>query len=736
MDNQFDNSFLESPMNKFCYTMDKKLFGKPIFDYYDFVERLNPTYMTNLLLADFRFRCRTQLNILIEIYGQQGCQPKNSKVLMADGCWKNIQDIKIGDEVLSPQLNGKNVFAKVINLTSWFSSENYDVVQLNRTHKKLYSCSYNHLIPHWDYKRIRKTINKKRKFIKDNYYIKKTMAKEYAKIPKYQKNRLCGFSSFEIKKFKNQSNATIEPYSLGVWLGDGSFYSKRKPKINKKYDKMKHYTKKRIHNRLCRLVEITNSNFKILEEVSKYYPIMNIYTKKGTNAKRYSFSINGDLTKQLIKYGLEGKKSGVKFIPKDALLSDINYRKRLLSGLIDTDGYYRGGGYSITTKSKQLAKDILFLVHSIGGRALLHKIKKGIKKLNFVGTYYRVSFYLKDIKLSLLVKYKIKKTKSFYRAGNIIAINVIKGKPCQVFGFTLDSPSHLYITDNFMITNNCGKSLFGQDLAGRIGKIYDVPFNMKQNTVADFDILDSVLHNSPFRTTFVVDEQPVSMYGYGSSRVRGSLKDYEEICRYTMKNIIYISPSQREHSSYYLFKEDMRPSVERFKNENCLKCSKQKECLKIYAENKFKPLCDEPFWHRHGYPTAFNFMLCTTRKTDNQLLPRGYVRLPVIPPKMMRLYDTIKQRNIAIFENKESLGWVQQRKELQEFQEKYKSKILKENGKTVPKNLIKAYLQDYFGSRSFTTTELDIFCAIIKAEIGEPNFSETAQQEFNEERIA
>ncbi len=280
----------------------------------------------------------------------------------------------------------------------------------------------------------------------------------------------------------------------------------------------------------------------------------------------------------------------------------------------------------------------------------------------------------------------------------------------------------------------CGKSLFGQDLANRIGSIYGMPFSMKQNTVADFDILHSILHNSSFRSTFIVDEQPVSMYGYGSSRVMRGLKDYEEICRYTMKNIIYISPSQREHSSYYLFKEDQRPSVNRFKNENCLNCSKQNECLKIYSENKFKTLCKEPFWHRHGYPTGFNFMLCTLRKTDNQLLPRGYVHLPIIPPKLMRLYDTIKQRNIAIFENKESLGWVQQRKELKEFQEKYKNKIVLDNGKTASKNLIKAYLQDYFGSRSFTTTELDIFCAIIKSEIHEPAFVDNAQKEFNSER--
>ena len=282
----------------------------------------------------------------------------------------------------------------------------------------------------------------------------------------------------------------------------------------------------------------------------------------------------------------------------------------------------------------------------------------------------------------------------------------------------------------------CGKSLFGQDLAHRTAGIYELPFDMEHNTLADFDILDSVLHDSPFRSTFVVDEQPVSMFGYGSSRVMRGLKDYEEICRYTMKNIIYIAPSEREHSSYYVFKEDQRPSVERFRNKDCLDCPKQAKCLKIFSENRFKTLCGIDFWQRHGYPVAFNFMLVTARKSDNNLMPRGYVRLPIIAPKLMKEYDRIKKRNIQVFENKESLGWVRQREELQEFQKKFKDRLFNDKGKVVSKNLIKAYLMDYFGERSFTTTELDIFCAIIQSEIRSPDFVENTQKQFNEEREA
>ncbi len=295
--------------------------------------------------------------------------------------------------------------------------------------------------------------------------------------------------------------------------------------------------------------------------------------------------------------------------------------------------------------------------------------------------------------------------------------------------------SQLNILAEIYGQQGCGKSLFGQDLAYRTGKIYGVDFAMDNNTVADFDVLDSILHNSPYRSTFVVDEQPTSMFGYGSSRVMRGLKDYEEICRYTMKNIYYIAPSEREHSSYYVFKEDQRPSIERFRNEKCLNCLKQNDCLKIFTENKFQTLCDLPFWKRHGYPIAFNFMLITARKTDNHLMPRGYVRLPIIPPKLMKQYDKIKKRNLQFFEQKESLGWTEQRAELRAFQEQYRDRLINDKGKVVSKNLIKVYLQDHFGGRAFTTSELDMFCAIVKAEILSPTFVDKAQDQLNERMV-
>jgi hypothetical protein len=75
------------------------------------------------------------------------CCPAGTKVMIVNGEWKNIEDIKIGDEVLSPQLDGSYIYAKVSEVHNWFSSDIYDIYELHRQKKKLYSCAGNHLIP-------------------------------------------------------------------------------------------------------------------------------------------------------------------------------------------------------------------------------------------------------------------------------------------------------------------------------------------------------------------------------------------------------------------------------------------------------------------------------------------------------------------------------------------------------------------------------------------------------------
>ena len=398
-----------------------------------------------------KMRIRSNLNFLALAEGSTGCSPQGTKVMLANGDWKNIEEIKIGDTILSPQEDEKYKYGKIIKTFKWKSKENYDVFQLNKQKEKLYSCSSNHEIPIWHKYPKRKGV----------WETKNISARELAKQNKHAKGHQdIGFSCPPIPCFQGRKNCEVEPYTLGVFLGDGMFRNKTNIVLNKRYEEMKRSDKVKFYNKNYRSIDITSADKEIMEEVSKHYPIMNVFQKKDNKAKAHSFSINGELSRVLTKYGLEGKNSGDKFIPKEALYSDIEYRKKLLAGLIDTDGYLsKEMSYSITTKSKQLAEDILFLIYSLGGRGRIKKIKKGIKRLNFIGEYYRVSFFTLGLNLPIKTKRKVKEEKSCYISANRVAIEVKPSKEeYDVYGFTVDTPSHFYITDKFMVSGNSGKS--------------------------------------------------------------------------------------------------------------------------------------------------------------------------------------------------------------------------------------------------------------------------------------
>ncbi len=188
--------------------------------------------------------------------GDGKTQIAGSKVMMADGIWKNIEDIKVGDLVLSPQQDGSYRFSSVIQIHSRYSNENYDIVRLNKRKKLLYVCSSNHELP-INYKKVYKRQRKE-----NEWKVKNLTAEEYSKSSKGLKINSTTLTSFLIPKFMNRENCLLEPYSLGVWLGDG------------------HYSNTSLG--------ITSNNPEILEEIFKAYPLMSIAIKQKTSAKTYT----------------------------------------------------------------------------------------------------------------------------------------------------------------------------------------------------------------------------------------------------------------------------------------------------------------------------------------------------------------------------------------------------------------------------------------------------------------
>lgn len=448
--------------------------------------------------------------------GDGKTQIAGSKVMMVDGSWKNIEDVKVGDLVLSPQQDGSYRFSSVIQIHSRYSNANYDIVRLNKRKKLLYVCSSNHELP-INYRESYKKQGKEKE-----WKIKNITVEGYSKCAKSFKFNSTTLTSFLIPKFMNRENCLIEPYSLGVWLGDG------------------HYSKSSLG--------ITSNYPKILEEISKTYPFMSITNKQKTSAKTYNFSIMGELGILLRKYDLKDKGSGNKFIPKEALYSDAEYRTKLLAGLIDSDGFKsKTQSYSICTKSRQLAEDIFFLVYSLGGRGNSYKIKKGIKSTGFVGEYYNISFYLGNFNLPLKCTYKIRNKKFFYLSANRVAIDAVPSNPAMVYGFTLDSPSGWYITDNFCITHNSSLSI-------GIGLGIDPNFKMFRNVLFSpgVKVIREKIYNLPPYTPIIADEAIKIMYKLNwGTKIQKYLNKIYAVCRDQNKISIFNMPRFTDFSEYF-----------------------------------------------------------------------------------------------------------------------------------------------------------------------------------------
>ncbi|HKL24143.1 MAG TPA: LAGLIDADG family homing endonuclease, partial [Candidatus Nanoarchaeia archaeon] len=535
--------------------IEDKKFDEPIQYYIDNRLKNNIDYK---ILPDLQ---KKDKDCFIAIDGSEGCQPAGEKVLMADGSWKNVENIKKGDLVLSPQEDGSHKYSKVLKTYEWFDKETYEVREKNRKKRKLYSCSHNHIIPM--NVKIFPRKNGERK-AEDSYW----------SIRNYQADYLCKLSdgfkkdsttllSFPIEKFKGRENCEIEPYSLGVWLGDGHFREALSYKKNEKYGK-KSFVKghwrnfndgkkiwQREHYRdydypinlreYNRELGITTEDIEIIEEVSKHYKISNIQRKKGTKAKLFRFSINGEFSDLLIKYGLQGKNSGNKFIPEKALKSDLEYRKKLLAGLVDTDGYYdrEKNSYSITTKSKKLAEDIYQIVRSIGGRGSISKTKKKIKKLGFEGEYYIVNFYLGKLQLPVKLKRKKSKKETFYLSSNRCSIDVKKSSGKKVYGFTLDSESKWYITEDYIITHNSGKST----VALQIGKYADPTLTLDRVVFNAEDFRKKILEAKKGQCV-IFDEAFTGLASTSSiSKINNTLKNLMMQMRQKNLFVVIVLPS-------------------------------------------------------------------------------------------------------------------------------------------------------------------------------------------------
>ena len=171
------------------------------------------------------------------------------------------------------------------------------------------------------------------------------------------------------------------------------------------------------------------------------------------------------VTVSLTELGLINSKSQNKFIPEIYKYNSVDVRINLLHGLMDTDGYIGKSGHSVIyyTTSNTLAKDVQELVWSLGGKATISNKQtsfkyKGVKKLGLPSYAVHISLPQDILPCKLSRKLSRYKPRTKYQPMRYIdSVESIGVKQAQCI--SVEDQSHLYLTDNYIVTHNTLLSL-------------------------------------------------------------------------------------------------------------------------------------------------------------------------------------------------------------------------------------------------------------------------------------
>ncbi|WP_121628381.1 replicative DNA helicase [Poseidonibacter antarcticus] len=342
------------------------------------------------------------------------CLARGTKVLMFDGSLKNVEDVKIGDKLMGDDSKPRNI----LSVTS--GKEQMYWVRQNKAID--YRVNESHIL---SLKRSRNEGPHK------NGDILNINVKEYLeKSDKFKSN----YKGYKVPVDFEEKTTKIEPYFLGLWLGDGA---SRKVSI---------YTQD------SEIIDYLNAYAKKLDlQVREYIqenkcPEYSITNKKQVDGKT-AFSLQKLLREENL---LENK-----HIPRDYLINSQKNRLELLAGLLDSDGHYdeSANGFEITQKNENLAKQIKYLCDTLGFRtSLIKKIAK-IKDIDFQCDVYRVRIFGNINIIPTKIKRKKAKEWTCNRTWNQTGITIEKDIVDEYFGFEIDG-NKLFLLEDMTVTHN------------------------------------------------------------------------------------------------------------------------------------------------------------------------------------------------------------------------------------------------------------------------------------------
>lgn len=384
---------------------------------------------------------------LVLLAGRPGmgkAQPLTARIRAATG-WTTIGGLRVGETVAS-------VDGTESTVTGFYRRGRREVFRLTFSDGRTTLACAEHL---WAVRSSRWTI------IKDRVLTTASLAAKLL-TERYRRRISIGLPAGQDGP---AANLPIEPYLLGALLGDGG---------------------------LRHRVSITITDPTILAGVVASIPagdaLKHVAGPEYTVQKSPSKGRRGapSITLRAIRsLGLFGKGSPEKFIPRRYLDANRAQREALLRGLLDTDGWAETFGVvRFSTSSAALAGDVQELVRSLGGwcsrrmkRAPTYR-HKGERRLGRDAHIFAHILTIDVADRASLFSVPSKRSRALLRKAPPIRpmlVSVDSAGVTDTACITVSHPSHLYVTDDYVLTHNSALALnIARSAAGRgDGVVFD-----------------------------------------------------------------------------------------------------------------------------------------------------------------------------------------------------------------------------------------------------------------------
>uniref|UniRef100_A0A6C0E1A4 DNA-directed RNA polymerase n=1 Tax=viral metagenome TaxID=1070528 RepID=A0A6C0E1A4_9ZZZZ len=440
------------------------------------------------------------------------CSLKGTKIILWNGEIKNVEDIEIGDILIGNDgekrtvlqlfngidqmykvtqelgidyiVNSEHILSfKFINNKSIYWKESINSWSLEWFDKKTMTKKSKKLKP-TENRTKEEAYNEMKKFIDslDNDNTLNICVKDYLKLSDKIKKTLYGY---KIEKAVNweHKDVEIDPYILGMWLGDGTKNGQTFVTMDKELlDYWKKWADKNNMD-INKYSDGTNIHYSIRKKIRSNKPT--IFKEK------------------LSKYGLVNNK----FIPKEYMINSKEVRLSVLAGLIDTDGSVEQGGVTVrisqSIEHKAIIEGAKFIADSLGFQTSIKNKKtswtyKGEHKKGIALVLTISGYGLENIP-TILERKKCRSPKII--GSNWTKVKVEPYKVDEFYGFEIDG-NNLFILPDFTVLHNCemtARTVIGPDPTLKMGQIC-IPPQIAKNLTTPVPV---TAYNYDFLTNLV-----------------------------------------------------------------------------------------------------------------------------------------------------------------------------------------------------------------------------------------